>query len=58
MSNTEQLQELADFLWELLTDQPPTAEEQQQQLTDRLIDALEEGGFCLLYTSPSPRDRG
>ncbi len=45
MSKTEQLQDLGDFLWELLTDEPPSLEEQQQQLTDRLVDALEQGGF-------------
>lgn len=45
MSDTDQLQGLADFLWEFLTDQPPSAEEQQQQLTDKLVDALEEAGF-------------
>jgi len=44
-TETDQLQDLADFLWELLTDQPPSAEEQQQQLSDRLVSALEEAGF-------------
>ena len=45
MSNTEQLSGLSDFLWELLTDQPPSLEEQQEQITKRVVDALEDAGF-------------
>jgi len=45
MSTTDSLDALADFLWEFLTDQPPSAEEQQEQLTERLVNALEDAGF-------------
>jgi len=45
MSTKESLDALAEFLWELFTDQPPSAEEQQEQLTERLVSALEEAGF-------------
>ena len=31
---------------------------QQKTITGRVVDALNEGMPCLLYTSPSPRDRG
>ncbi len=45
MSTTEQLQAMTDFLWEFLTDEPPSLEEQQEQITQRVVDALEEAGF-------------
>lgn len=45
MSSTEQLQAMTDFLWDFLTDEPPSLEEQQEQITQRVVDALEEAGF-------------
>lgn len=45
MSTTEQMQAMTDFLWEFLTDEPPSLEEQQEQITQRVVDALEEAGF-------------
>lgn len=45
MSNTEELNALSDFLWEFLTDEPPSLEEQQEQITQRVVDALDEAGF-------------
>ena len=45
MTTTDQLQAMGDFLWEFLTDEPPSLEEQQEQLTARVVDALEEAGF-------------
>ena len=45
MSNTDQASALSDFLWELLTDAPPSLEEQQEQITQRVVDALEDAGF-------------
>lgn len=45
MSSTEQLDAVTDFLWNLLTDEPPSLEEQQEQVTQRVVDALEEAGF-------------
>ncbi len=46
MTDTDsQLQSIADFLWEFLTDEPPSLEEQQEQVTQRVVDALEEAGF-------------
>lgn len=45
MSTTDELQALTDFLWDFLTDEPPSLEEQQEQVTQRVVDALEEAGF-------------
>lgn len=45
MSTTEQLEAMTDFLWNFLTDEPPSLEEQQEQVTQRVVDALEEAGF-------------
>ena len=45
MTETDSLQSIADFLWEFLTDEPPSLEEQQEQVTQRVVDALEEAGF-------------
>ena len=35
---------------------PDDAEEQLQQIIDQADDKTERRMFCLLYTSPSPRD--
>jgi len=45
MSTTDQLQAVTDFLWDFLTNEPPSLEEQQEQITQRVVDALEDAGF-------------
>ena len=45
MITEEQMDHFAEVLMDLLIERPPSAEEQQEALTNRLVEALEEAGF-------------
>ena len=45
MVERQDIDEVGEFLWDLLTDAPPSPEDQQDAMIDGILGALEEAGF-------------
>ena len=51
-------EKIPDDVYKILLEEIDTAFKQSQPHNDKLVGNIEEQYTCLLYTSPSPRDRG